>query len=61
MQDREDEHMFCLRNFFCIYHKMLSKDERIFLENCEMSALKKKIERDRDRKTIACFDHKQNH
>jgi hypothetical protein len=31
MQDEEDEQMVCLRNFFCIYHNMSSKDEDILV------------------------------
>jgi hypothetical protein len=42
MQDRMDEQMFYLRSCFCIYQKMLSKDEDIFLETFMVSALKKK-------------------
>jgi hypothetical protein len=48
MQDEEDKHMFCIRNFFCIYHKISSKNEEIFLKKYEMSALKRNIEGDND-------------
>jgi hypothetical protein len=40
MQDEEDEHIYCFINFFYIYQKISSKDEEIFLEDCEMSVLK---------------------
>jgi len=55
MQDRMDEQMFYLRSCFCIYQKMLSKDEDIFLETFMVSALKKKKQRDRVRDNDDCI------
>jgi len=61
MQDRVDEQMFYLKSCFCIYQKMLSKDEDIFLETFMVSALKKRNkEIEREIMMIAYFD-KQNH
>jgi len=49
MQDGEDEQIFCLINSFYAYQKMTSKDKEIYMESCEMSALKQETKRERDK------------
>jgi hypothetical protein len=59
MQDKEDGHMFCLKNLFSIYQKMSSTEKRYLLGNLRYEYLKT---RDKQRngekkiKMIACFD-----
>ena len=50
MQDKEDGHMFCLKNLFSIYQKMSSTEKDIYMEICDMSTLKQETNREMERK-----------
>jgi hypothetical protein len=49
MQDKEDGHVFCLKNLFSIYQKMSSTEKDIYLEIYDRSTLKQETNREMER------------